>query len=100
MRRRIQLTASASGQLDALISTHRLPPDTRVRVARLLRPLERFPEMGASLERGAPAPGLRFVLGPWRWMLLIYTILEDRVVVVAIEDGRNSNAVTAVRPRL
>ena len=99
MRRRVQLTASATGQLDALISTHRLPSDARARVARLLRPLERFPEMGALLGPAAPVPNLRFLLGPWRWMLLVYTILEDRVVVVAIEDARSSNAVTAGRQR-
>lgn len=99
MRRRVQLTANAASQLDALIDTHHLPADTRARVARLLRPLARFPEMGAALEPGAPSPGLRFLLGPWRWMLIVYVILGDRVVVVAIEDGRSSNTVTAGRQR-
>lgn len=94
MPRRVQLTAKAARQLDTLIATHHLPPNTKARLGRLLRPLDRFPEMGAALEPGAPSPGLRFLLGPWRWMLIVYTILEDRVVVIAIEDARSSNAVT------
>ena len=97
MRRRVQLTAGATSQLNQLIDTHRLPPDTRVRVARTLQPLARFPEMGAALDPGAPSPGLRFLLGPWRWMLIVYIILEDRVVVVAIEDARSSNVIRADR---
>ena len=95
MRVRVQLSANAAEQLDALIGTHHLPPDTTARVARVLRPLARFPEMGAPLDPGAPVPGLRFLLGPWRWMLIVYVVLEDRVVVVAIEDARSSNAVTS-----
>lgn len=95
MQRRVELTASAAGQLSALIQTHHLPASTRTRIARILRPLGRFPEMGAPLEPGAPVPGMRFLLGPWRWMLIVYTVIEDRVVVVAIEDARNSNAATS-----
>jgi hypothetical protein len=36
--------------------------------------------------------GFRFLLGPWRWLLLVYTYLdaEDRVVVVTIQDARSS----------
>ena len=39
------------------------------------------------------------MLGPWRWMLLVYVILEpgDRVVVVTIQDARSSAAVTSSR---
>jgi hypothetical protein len=41
--------------------------------------------------------GFRFVLGPWRWMLLVYVFIEteDRVVVVTVQDGRSSTAVTS-----
>lgn len=97
MRRRVQLTTNATSQLDTLIASHHLPATTKARVRRLLRRLDRFPELGAALEPGAPLAGLRFLLGPWRWMLIVYTILEDRVVVIAIEDGRSSNAVTGGR---
>jgi hypothetical protein len=58
------------------------------RVKRSVRPLARLPLLGASLE--ARWSQLHFVLGPWRWMLIVYEYLEeeDRVVVVTIQDGR------------
>jgi len=36
------------------------------------------------------------VLGPWRWMLIVYAYLEveDRVVVVTIQDARSSASAT------
>lgn len=39
---------------------------------------------------------LRFIVGPGRWMLLVYEYYEaeDRVVVLTIQDARSSNAVT------
>jgi hypothetical protein len=42
---------------------------------------------------------MRFVLGPWRWLLLVYVFVEteDRVVVVTVQDGRSSRAATAER---
>jgi hypothetical protein len=91
---RVALALAAVEDLDALIRTHSLPADTRARVARSLRGLERFPLMGPELT-GRWA-GMRFVLGPWRWMLLVYTVLDDgeRVVVVTIQDARTATAVT------
>jgi plasmid stabilization system protein ParE len=90
----VELAAAAVEDLDDLIRTHSLPADTRARVARSLRPLERFPLIGPEL--GGRWRGLRFLLGPWRWMLLVYVFLEseDRVVVVTIQDARSSAAVT------
>lgn len=60
----------------------------------MLEPLECFPEMGRSLED--VRPGLRALLGVWRWMLVLYIYDPDaeRVVVVGVEDGRSSSAVT------
>jgi hypothetical protein len=86
----VELATAAVEDLDALIRTHTLPADTRPRVARSLRALERFPLMGPELS--GPWQGLRFVLGPWRWMVLVYVFIEseDRVVVVTIQDGRSS----------
>jgi len=94
---RVELAAAAVDDLDALILTHSLPTDTRGRVVRSLRPLERFPLMGPAL--GGRWAGFRFLLGPWRWLLLVYVFLEadDRVVVVTIQDGRSPSAVTASR---
>lgn len=87
---RVELAASAVEDLDRLIRSHSLPPDTKERIQRSLSPLERFPALGAELE-GRWA-GFRFVLGPWRWMIIVYVFLddEDRVVIVTIQDGRSS----------
>jgi hypothetical protein len=94
---RVELALAAVDDLDALIRTHSLPADTRARVARSLHSLQQYPLMGPAL--GRRWEGLRFLLGPWRWMLLVYVFIEaeDRVVVVTIQDGRSSTAVTATR---
>ena len=93
----VELAVAAVEALDALIRTHSLPADTRPRVARSLRSLEQFPLMGAALD--GRWEGFRFVLGPWRWLLLVYVFIEseDRVVVVSIQDGRSSAVVTGAR---
>jgi hypothetical protein len=90
----VELARGAVEDLDALIRTHSLPSDTRDRVARSLRPLERFPLMGPAL--GGRWEGFRFLLGPWRWLLLVYVYLEaeDRVVVVTIQDARSATSAT------
>jgi plasmid stabilization system protein ParE len=94
---RVDLAQAAVEDLDRLISTHSLPPDTRERVKRSLRPLEDFPYIGAPL--AGRWQGFRFLLGPWRWMLIVYEYSEDeeRVVIVTIQDGRSSHAATAAR---
>jgi hypothetical protein len=91
---RVELARTAVEDLDELIRTHSLPPDTRARVARSLRGLEQFPLLGPALS--GSWEGFRFLLGPWRWLLLVYVFLEseDRVVVVTIQDARSSTAAT------
>jgi plasmid stabilization system protein ParE len=91
----VELSEAAVEDLARLVHTHSLPNGTNDRVARSLRPLEQFPQMGAELS-GRWA-GFRFLLGPWRWMLLVYVYLEeeDRVVVVTIQDGRSSRSPTS-----
>ena len=93
----VELAAAAVSDLDALIVTHSLPDDTRARVRESLRPLEQFPRMGPELS-GRWA-GLRFLLGPWRWLLLVYVFIEEenRVVVLTVQDARSSSAATAAR---
>ena len=93
----VELAATAVKDLDALISTHTLPADTRLRVAKSLRGLEQFPLMGPPLD--GRWEGLRFVLGPWRWLVIVYVYVEtdDRVVVVTMQDGRSSQAPGASR---
>ena len=89
----VEVSSTALEDLEQLIASHSLPADTRERVARSLAPLTRFPRLGPELE-GRWA-GYRFLLGPWRWMILVYIHLEDedRAVVVTIQDGRSSGSV-------
>jgi plasmid stabilization system protein ParE len=95
---RVELAVAAVEDLDSLIRTHSLPPDTRERVVRSLGSLAQFPRMGPAL--AGRWQGFRFILGPWRWLILVYVYLEteDRVVVVTIQDARSSTAATANRP--
>jgi len=94
---RVELAHAAIEDLDSLIRTHSLPADSRARVARSLRALERYPLMGPALI--GRWEGFRFLLGRWRWMLLVYVFSEDedRVIVVTIQDARASTAATAAR---
>jgi hypothetical protein len=88
------LTLAAVEDLDRMIVTHSLPADTRARVQRSLGILERFPSVGRHL--GRPWDSIRFILGPWRWLLLAYVHDEqqDVVSVLTIQDARSSTAVT------
>jgi plasmid stabilization system protein ParE len=89
---RVELSEAALEDLTRLIHTHSLPADTRRRVQRSLRPLADFPLIGPALS--GKWEGFRFVLGPWRWMLVVYEYDEDsdRVIVATIQDGRSSHA--------
>ena len=91
----VRLSSDAVKDLERMIITHSLPPDTRERVRRSLRPLEQFPRIGRQLE-GRWKP-LRFILGPWRWMLILYSYEEsdDLVLVVAFHDARSSSSATS-----
>ena len=85
---RVELSATALEDLERLIRTHSLPADTKERIRHRLKPLERFPLLGPALpDRWSD---FRFVLGPWRWMVIVYVLFEDedRVVVTTIQDGR------------
>lgn len=50
---------------------------------------------------GAPLDGrwrgYRFILGPWRWMLIVYMHdpETDIVAIATVQDGRTSDAATA-----
>jgi plasmid stabilization system protein ParE len=92
---KVRLSVPAVDDLDRMIITHSLPVDTRLRVQRSLRVLEQFPRIGRQLE-GRWAP-MRAILGPWRWMLIIYSYEEpdDVVLIVAFQDARSSAAATA-----
>ncbi|MBC7644355.1 MAG: type II toxin-antitoxin system RelE/ParE family toxin [Thermoleophilia bacterium] len=96
MTRRVLVTETARGHLTTLISVLTLPSDTADRVRQALAQLSAFPEIGVPLPEPFERHGLRFILGPWRWMLLVYRIdlSSGNVVIIAIEDARMSSSVT------
>jgi plasmid stabilization system protein ParE len=89
---RLVVSPAAAEDLERLIFTHSLPVDTKARVVRSIRPLADFPLLGAALPDRWE--GFRFVLGPWRWMVIVYAYdaERDEVSVVTIQDGRASLA--------
>jgi plasmid stabilization system protein ParE len=95
---RVLVAPSARDDLDRLMKTHSLPPSTGERVRRSLQRLERFPLLGRAIETGRWS-GYRFILGPWRWLIILYRYDEptDTVMVASFEDGRSSVAVGASR---
>jgi plasmid stabilization system protein ParE len=86
----VVVTPTARRNLDTLIETLSLPTSTRQRVKASLEPLRRFPLIGAPLE-GRWA-GFRFILGPWRWMIVVYRYDEalDQVWILTIRDARSA----------
>lgn len=91
----VRLSVVAVDDLDRLILTHSLPADSGARVRRSLRALEHFPRIGRELE-GRWRP-FRFLLGPWRWMLVLYVYDEqdDMILIATIQDARSSSAATS-----
>jgi plasmid stabilization system protein ParE len=81
------------------VLAHSLPADTRDRIEASARPLERFPRLGPEI-RALEDGSLRFLIGPWPWLVIVYLYLElnERVVVVSVEDGRAASA-TITRER-
>jgi plasmid stabilization system protein ParE len=95
---RVIVSPAAAASLDRLIATHSLPPDTRERFRRSIAPLVEFPQLGRALE-GPGYDGLRFVLGPWRWMAVVYEhgADDDEVHILAVEDARSAGPATSHR---
>jgi len=95
---RVLVSPSARDDLQSLIKSHSLPVDTTARVKRSLGRLRRFPRLGRTIERGR-WQDYRFVLGPWRWLLVLYRYDEqtDTVMITSFEDGRSSAAATGRR---
>jgi plasmid stabilization system protein ParE len=88
----VVVTPTARRNLDDLIETLSLPPSTRDRLKVSLEPLRRFPRLGGELD-GRWA-GYRFVLGPWRWMIVVYQYDEalDQLAIVTIRDARSARS--------
>jgi plasmid stabilization system protein ParE len=82
------VTPRARRDVDDAISKLSLPADTWSRIVRSLRVLETFPLSGPELAgRWGPA---RFILGPWSWMVLLYSYDEtsNRVFILSMYDAR------------
>jgi plasmid stabilization system protein ParE len=94
---RVVVTDAAARSLAELIDSHSLPADTTARIRRTLAPLERFPRFGPTLD--PMTPDVRFLLGPWRWLVIVYVYREadDVIAVLAFEDGRSARSATARR---
>ena len=92
---RVEVSSAAVEDIARLRITHRLPADTNERIRRSLRSLARFPRLGAALDAGG-WDGFRFLLGPWRWLVIVYEYREedDIVVIVTVQDARSSHAAT------
>jgi hypothetical protein len=90
---RVEIARLAREELAELIATRSLPADTEERVWRSLLTLEQFPLAGKALE--GYWLGHRLVVGPWRWLLIVYRHAEDedRVVVIGFRDGRSAGSV-------
>jgi hypothetical protein len=91
----IEVTRQARDELRALIESRHLPADTRRRVARSLLTLEEFPRAGKQLS--GVWRDCRALIGPWGWLIIVYMFIEagDRVVVIAFQDARTSDAAIA-----
>ena len=94
---RVVVAPTADADLDELIDALSLPPNTRSRVKARLKQLAVFPEGGQELN--GRWRGFRFILGPWRWMLIVYAFDEevDQVRVVTIQDSRSARSATSHR---
>jgi plasmid stabilization system protein ParE len=90
----VVIARRALSDLADLITTRSLPADTPARVRASIEPLASFPQIGKRLT--GRWQGLRVILGPWAWMLLVYVYDEatDIVTIVAIHDARSAATAT------
>jgi len=93
----VVVAPAAAEDLGLLIHTLHLPRDTRSRVRDRLAQLARFPESGEELT--GRWQGFRYILGPWRWMLIVFAYDEgaDQVNVVTIQDSRAAQSAKSLR---
>jgi plasmid stabilization system protein ParE len=84
--------------LDEIIVTHALPSDTVRRVLDVIELLAVFPMLGRAVVSERLGE-VRFVLGPWRWMTIVYEFDAPREIVriLTVEDARTSDAATNYR---
>ena len=90
----VLVSPRARRNLQRLIQTHSLPASTVDRFLAAIGPLADFPSIGAPL--AGRWSGYRFILGPWRSMLIVYEYHEDQrlVGIVTVQDARSAGAAT------
>jgi plasmid stabilization system protein ParE len=99
---RLEWSKRALTSLDQLVLSHHLPADTRDRIEISAHPLQRFPRFGPEIRTLPDGAELRFLIGPWPWLVIVYLYIEseDRIGGVSIEDGRSaSSTVSRERPQ-
>lgn len=91
---RLEWSESALVSLERLRLTHSLPRDTRDRIEASSRRLSLFPRLGPELRILDDGAELRFLIGPWPWLVIVYLYIEaeSRDAVISIEDGRAATA--------
>jgi hypothetical protein len=91
---RLLVSPRARGNLERLIQTQSLPTTTTDLFKASIQPLATFPLLGQALS--GRWSGFRYLLGPWRWMIIVYEYLEDQDVVgiVAVQDARSEHSPT------
>jgi plasmid stabilization system protein ParE len=92
---RVVVAQRARKDLAELIQTRSLPADTGSRVRSSIEPLASFPQIGKMLT--GRWRGFRLILGPWRWMLIVYLYDEptNTVAILAIHDAREASSATS-----
>jgi plasmid stabilization system protein ParE len=92
---RVIVAERARKDLAELIGTRSLPADTGSRVSASIEPLASFPQIGKLL--AGRWRGFRMILGPWRWMLVVYLYDEptNTVAILAIHDAREASSATS-----
>jgi hypothetical protein len=90
---KVLVAPAAAEDLRLLIARLHLPGDTRARVRDRLSQLARFPESGDELT--GRWQGFRYILGPWRWLLIVFAYDQDadQVNVATIQDARTAESV-------
>ncbi len=94
---KVVIAPAVAGDLDLLIRELELPRNTRSRVRTRLGQLAEFPESGEELTDRWH--GFRYILGPWRWMLIVFLYDKDadQVNVVTVQDSRTARSATSLR---
>ena len=93
MTERVRIARRAVEDIAYMKRKLELPDDTMERLQATLEPLGRFPELGPALV--GRWKGYRVLIGPWRWMLVVYRIDGDGVTVLTIQDARRAVTIKA-----